>query len=73
MTISQTGGELIVGHSYLTSAGDLPPDTPVMTMRRVSCAAAARGACAGRRIVIAVPDFDRMGEREITAIFSSRQ
>jgi len=27
--IAQTGGELIVGHSYLTGAGDLPPDTPV--------------------------------------------
>jgi len=27
--IAQTGGELVVGHSYLTSGGDLPADTPV--------------------------------------------
>ena len=27
--IAQTGGELVVGHSYLAGAGDLPPDTPV--------------------------------------------
>lgn len=26
--IAQTGGELVVGHSYLTSLGDLPQDTP---------------------------------------------
>jgi tricorn protease len=27
--IAQTGGELVVGHSYLTSAGDVPSDPPV--------------------------------------------
>jgi tricorn protease len=27
--IAQTGGELVVGHSYLTGAGDLPGDAPV--------------------------------------------
>ena len=27
--VAQTGGELVVGHSYLAGAGDLPPDTPV--------------------------------------------
>ena len=27
--IAQTGGELVVGHSYLTGPGDLPDDTPV--------------------------------------------
>jgi len=26
--IAQTGGELVVGHSYLLGTGDLPPDTP---------------------------------------------
>ncbi|HEY4131792.1 MAG TPA: PDZ domain-containing protein, partial [Gemmatimonadaceae bacterium] len=26
--IAQTGGELVVGHSYLSGAGDMPPDTP---------------------------------------------
>ena len=27
--VAQTGGELVVGHSYLAGTGDLPPDTPV--------------------------------------------
>jgi tricorn protease len=27
--IAQTGGELVVGHSYLTGAGDVPTDEPV--------------------------------------------
>jgi len=27
--IAQTGGELTVGHSYISGPGDLPPDTPV--------------------------------------------
>ncbi len=29
--IAQTGGELIVGHSYLSGSGDLPADTPQNT------------------------------------------
>ncbi len=27
--LAQTGGELVVGHSYLTAAGDVPSDAPV--------------------------------------------